>query len=618
MFKRKKNKNRGSLRSEPHLFNGPVMPANAARRTLISGLIVMCMPIVICLMVYAMYSSHTMEREIYRNMQMTVKQGKNNIDHRFEQVEKNAMAILNTVNPYLNSKVDLAQQLEEYGEMMRVFTEYQNQNMITKLRLYVSPDKIYSNQSDTFYSLDSLDWVDLNIGLGTQWQETHPILLQFGYPGVSVISCVSSISSLARYDQLVGVMFLDLDVTQFNEMLSAGIEEGEALFVVGASGEVLLHPDATMQGKYPFEDADFSDIVAGESGSANIVMGGEEHMMVYAQLDSTDWYLMMTVPAQSVYSSGIYSLDIVRLIILLVIFVTLILALISTYNIVVRNTVLRINMAIGNTIDTMKKDGLEPIEKEDSEGGAPSNRKTLAALEHNTNLMAATITRLLESQYQDQIAVRDFQMQALQAQINPHFLYNTLDVIKWMIADGQNEDSVWMVNALSRYFQLSLSCGRDIVHIGEEILLTRTYIGIMQRRFKDVFTADFSVEAEAEHCLIPKLSLQPIIENALLHGILYAEKPEKTICVRVMYEGDQIVIDVEDNGSGIDEESLESIRHIGGDSQGKSYGLSNVIRRMQLFGAGTDGFEINSRKGVGTCVSLRFPVHREEEDKTGE
>ena len=265
-------------------------------------------------------------------------------------------------------------------------------------------------------------------------------------------------------------------------------------------------------------------------------------------------------------------------------------------------------------IDTMAHEGLKPIEE------APRvNRddSTLLALEQNTNLMASTITQLLESRYEDQLAVRDFQMQALQAQINPHFLYNTLDVIKWMIADGQNEDGIWMINALSRYFQLSLSQGRDIVRVSEEVRLTQTYIGIMQKRFKGVFTATFEVEPETEDCQIPKLSLQPIVENALLHGILYADKPEKTLFLRIMAEDGKMIVEVEDNGNGMDEATRAAIFSGEGESN-KGYGLSNVIRRMQLFGAGEDDFIISSRPGVGTCVTIILPMRRAEDLNDGE
>ena len=599
---------RGTPPRQP--LEGPVKPADTARRTLLVSLAAMSLPVILCLVIYTLYSGHTMQQEIYRNMQMSVEQAKNNLDFRMAQLEKSALSILSTVVPYLNSHVAIDGQLDEYSEISRVLTANQIQNSITKLRLYVPDEKLYSHQRDMLYPLGELPPEDsVDIASGPHWQEPHDITVQFTYPQVSVISCVTAISSTTRYNHIVGVLFLDMDITPFEMMLSAGIAEDAALFLVNQQGDVLIHPDGRMAGVNLFDGEGDMDMSAPSMQAGSITLNGETNLVVSRRLNSENWYLVMTVPRSNVYSRGVFSLDIVRLILLILILGSLIMAVAVTYSAVVRNTVRRINTAIDNTIDTMNRDGLDPIEREDVQQGDP----TLATLEHNTNLMAATITHLLESRYQDQLAVRDFQMKALQAQINPHFLYNTLDVIKWMIADGRNEDSVWMINALSRYFQLSLSSGRDIVRMEEEIHLTRTYIGIMQKRFQGVFTAQFDVEPGTEKCLIPKLSLQPIIENALLHGILYAEKPEKSICVRIMQEDGRLIIEVEDNGNGIDDETLETIRSTGGDSRGKSYGLSNVIRRLRLFGAGEDGFEIYSRIGVGTCVTLRLPARLEEE-----
>ena len=592
-----------------------MQPRDAARRTLLLCLTVMLVPVLLCLALYIVYSSHTMEQEIYRNMQMSVEQARNNMDSRMSQLERSAHRILNAVYPYLTSDADYSGQLEEYSEISKLLSENQSQNMITKLRLYVPGEKSYSRQRDSIYALDSLP---LNaqsrpFGPGSYWQGTHPITVQFGYPQVQVISCVATVSSITNYNNVVGVLFLDMDIAPFQSMLSAGMDEDSELFIIDAGGEVLIHPDSSRIGTVPFLEADI-ETLSRSAVSGRFTIDGEQRLMVSRQLDYADWFLVMTVPTRNVYSAGVFSLDLARAILLILIFASLAVALAVTYNTLVRTTVRRINLAIGSTIDTMAHEGLKPIEE------APRvNRddSTLLALEQNTNLMASTITQLLESRYEDQLAVRDFQMQALQAQINPHFLYNTLDVIKWMIADGQNEDGIWMINALSRYFQLSLSQGRDIVRVSEEVRLTQTYIGIMQKRFKGVFTATFEVEPETEDCQIPKLSLQPIVENALLHGILYADKPEKTLFLRIMAEDGKMIVEVEDNGNGMDEATRAAIFSGEGESN-KGYGLSNVIRRMQLFGAGEDDFIISSRPGVGTCVTIILPMRRAEDLNDGE
>ncbi len=130
----------------------------------------------------------------------------------------------------------------------------------------------------------------------------------------------------------------------------------------------------------------------------------------------------------------------------------------------------------------------------------------LSRLRNSAGKMAATAQRIVEERYQNRLSISEYQMQALQAQIKPHFLYNTLDVIKWMIADGDIENGVWMVNALSKYLRLSINKGPGTVTLAEEMALTRHYLGIMQRRFKNAFQVEAEIEPEAENCLLQALA----------------------------------------------------------------------------------------------------------------
>ena len=603
------NKDDSRKRITIHMFKRRI---TLPLRMLAICLAIMFVPVTTGLILYSMYSASIMEKQTFQSMQITVEQAKNNVDYRMQQIQESGMAILTSVYPYLNSVTPADGQLAEYREMTRLLMEYKGRQMISKLRLYVPSSKTYSKQADTFYSLDSLNQIDEALGpsyssqSGTYWQEPHDITLSYGEQPLTVISCAISVTSESNYNEVVGVLFLDIGVSQFNKMLSSGISKEEYLFLVNSDGKVLSHPDSTKIGQQAFSAENLPDLKNVPVGHTTITDDeGSKKLMVYSKVDTTDWYLVMTVPDNRKFSSGFFSLDTFRLAILLVIVISFVISLNMIQNMVVQSTLLRIN----NAINELETEGFEPNERRHGPVDIISRKNkpnSLITLEKNANHMVMTIKALLDRQYKNQLAIRDYHMQALQAQINPHFLYNTLDVIKWMIADNKKDSSIWMVNALSRYFQLSISKGRDIVRIKEEIELTKTYLGIMQKRFKNVFTAEFFIDPAVENCLIPKLSLQPIVENALLHGILYTEKPNRILTIRGLPEDGQITISVEDNGHGIDDEKLESIRN--GRDASKSYGLANVRERLELFGADADGFEISSKKDVGTCVTLRFPM----------
>ena len=241
-----------------------------------------------------------------------------------------------------------------------------------------------------------------------------------------------------------------------------------------------------------------------------------------------------------------------------------------------------------------------------------TERLVLDLVEHHlvTDQMVLTVKDLMEERYRDQIAIAESQMKSLQAQIKPHFLYNTLDTIKWMILGQKTEDAAWMVNALSRYLRQSINKGPSIIPLREELELSRTYLEIMQKRFENRFTVNFEIEDAAADYMIPKLSLQPLLENALLHGILYCEKPEKELTVRAWAGKDSVHIEVEDNGNGMPEETRQKL-----EKGSIGYGLTNVRKRLSLFGMEKSEFQIFSREGVGTCIAIRIPAVQPEQAK---
>ena len=229
------------------------------------------------------------------------------------------------------------------------------------------------------------------------------------------------------------------------------------------------------------------------------------------------------------------------------------------------------------------------------------------------NFMTAEINELLN---QKELAAKELQkaeFRALQAQINPHFLYNTLDVIKWMILDKNPDDSVWMVNALSRYLRMSINKGEAIVPLSDELDLTRTYLGIMQKRFSHQFEVEYDLDQAAMECLIPKLSLQPLVENALLHGILYCDKTERRLVIRAWRSSRAFGVEIEDNGNGMAPETAQKLTELDIRTS-KSYGVANVHKRLDIFGQGKCKFYISAREGIGTCVMIELPVQPHDSD----
>ena len=219
--------------------------------------------------------------------------------------------------------------------------------------------------------------------------------------------------------------------------------------------------------------------------------------------------------------------------------------------------------------------------------------------------MVLRIQQLMVTVRQEEINLRKTELKALQAQINPHFLYNTLDSIAWMCEQGQNADAVRMVHALARLFRISISKGHELIPIAKEIEHAESYLQIQKYRYKNRFTYTFSVDPACLDCLCNKITLQPILENAINHGLdLMVDEGE--IEVQVCPDGGDILFRVRDNGVGMTAEQVQAILHRQpGDRTG--IGIKNVDDRLKIYFGKQYGLRIDSVPDVGTCVEIRMP-----------
>ena len=206
---------------------------------------------------------------------------------------------------------------------------------------------------------------------------------------------------------------------------------------------------------------------------------------------------------------------------------------------------------------------------------------------------------------------RKSELDALQSQINPHFLYNTLESITWMIEGNKNEDAVFMISELAKLFRISLSKGKTIISIEDEIQHCRSYLNIQKYRYKDRFEIQYDVDSEIYNYCTVKLILQPILENAIYYGVGdMDEDDDAKILIKGRIKEKDIYIAIEDNGMGMRE---EDVRNILTDNQkvpkhGSGVGLINVHSRIQLMFGTAYGLTVESEADVGTTVTVHLPA----------
>ncbi len=258
---------------------------------------------------------------------------------------------------------------------------------------------------------------------------------------------------------------------------------------------------------------------------------------------------------------------------------------------------------------TITKNDLEALMTSD-------NVDEITELGMRFNIMIGKIKELLDSKIKEQENLKKAELRALQAQINPHFLYNTLDTIIWMAESKKTDQVVKIVSALSNFFRISLSKGMDWITIGEEVERIKSYLTIQKMRYRDILDFKIEVDENVAENTILKLLLQPLVENALYHGIKN-KRQKGTISVRAKRKGeDEVLLEVEDNGIGFTPEKLAQLRAELEDDSGdikleSGFGLGNVNKRIRLYYGSPYGLSVQSEYSTGTCVTLVIPAKME-------
>jgi len=258
---------------------------------------------------------------------------------------------------------------------------------------------------------------------------------------------------------------------------------------------------------------------------------------------------------------------------------------------------------------TITKNDLEALMSSD-------NVDEITELGMSFNIMIGKIKELLDSKIKEQENLKKAELRALQAQINPHFLYNTLDTIIWMAESRKTDQVVTIVSALSSFFRISLSKGMDWITINEEVERIRSYLTIQKMRYRDILDFKIEVDQDVAENTILKLILQPLVENALYHGIKN-KRQGGTISVRARRNGEaEVLLEVEDDGIGFMPEKLDQLRAELDDDSGdikmeSGYGIGNVNNRIRLYYGKQYGLSIQSEYATGTCVTLIIPAKME-------
>lgn len=418
--------------------------------------------------------------------------------------------------------------------------------------------------------------------------------------------------SLSRHVQLTrggvtesGVLLVDMSFSGIEEVCrDVTLANGGYLYLIDGGGELIYHPRQQLIYAGLLEENNRA-AAAYRDGSHREEFQGQSRQVTVKTVGYTGWKLVGVAPAGSWEASSrqlpLFGLTLLLFSIFLMAFLNyLISARIS-------DPIRRLERSIREL-----ENGLAGVEI--AEGGCYEVQR----LSHAVGSMVSTMRHLMDDIVRQEEQKRRSELEVLQAQINPHFLYNTLDSVIWMTESGQQKEAIQMVTSLARFFRISLSKGKSLIPLGDELDHARHYMNIQQIRFKNKFTAEISAAPEAGELYTLKLVLQPLLENAIYHGCASAED-DGIIRVTAYREGEDLLIDVEDNGLGMRPELAASLLDEDRPelpTGGSGIGVRNVHQRIRLtFGEGY-GLTILSEPDEGTLVRVRLPaLSREEADR---
>lgn len=367
------------------------------------------------------------------------------------------------------------------------------------------------------------------------------------------------------------------------------------IYLVNQREAIVSTTNATLSGTYFMNYSSIPEQISSQNTFERVNFVDEQVYVGYRTVPGTDWYMISAVPAANVVAESNTLIFQFALLYTIFLIISILLSTLLSNSILIR---------LSNIIHQMKNVRNGPPARIVATPGEDE----IGDLVETYNYMSDEINQLMDIQAATAEELRFSEFQALQSQINPHFLYNTLDMINWQAKTGHPDEVSAAVVLLSKFYKLTLNKGLSVVTIKDELEHADLYMKLQNMRFRDRIRFIIDVPDEMLQYQIPKLIFQPLVENALLHGILEKKSREGTIIIMGWAEKDELVFILSDDGVGITKEKLAILLTGDGASRtGSNIGVYNTHRRLQLFYGENYGLTYRSVANQETEVEIRIP-----------
>lgn len=415
------------------------------------------------------------------------------------------------------------------------------------------------------------------------------------YRWVITLSRAVEITDGTATDQ--GVLLLDISYASLQQLLdNVTLGNNGYLYMIGSGGELIYHPQMqlidsglateNLEAASGYRDGNYKETYLGELREVFVKSVGY-----------TGWKIIGVTPARGL------SLNNLKTNLLLVFIIALVLYILTLINAYISS---RITIPIHELEKSVNELEAGHLDTKVYMGGSYEIRH----LGRSIGDMAKRIQTLMDDIVAEHESKRKSEFDTLQSQINPHFLYNTLDIIVWMIENEQKDEAVKIVTALARFFRISLSKGKSIITVRDEVEHVRNYLMIQQKRFKNKFIYRIETEPDVLNFASLKLMLQPLVENAIYHGMEFMDG-DGLIEIKAYLENGDLWFTIRDNGLGMTKDQVDSLLAepvYTTSHRGSGIGVKNVNERIRLYFGEEYGLVIESEPDEGTWIRIHLPA----------
>lgn len=556
--------------------------------------LVFSVSVTVCIVALILFFSHWISGWISGNVRSDMEHQAESISYSVEREIYRMTDLLNET--YYQSMKGYDYQSETFGQIMNLVYQHEK-DKVSRIDLYDEEGRcIWGSSKTEVVNVTETDWFQDTI---THIESAHfgSYCLQNSDSGViRVIPVSRSVELTTGGESYEGVLVFYFPVQDLDAALeSYGSTAKEYCYLLDGKDEILYHPyqkklECGISEEWSYEYLD------SENSYMNIRNRQGVWMLGTHKIGYTGWKLVMVSSLSSVQKENmkIYQL----------IFSFLCLAGILMLGVDVI-LIQKITKPVSRLHQAIQSFGVGKLDVRVDETGIGE----ISSLEQGFNQMAGEIQELMDRSISQEQEKRHMERRLLQAQISPHFLYNTLDSIIWMIQGKQYEGAGKMVSLLARFFRVALSKGKDIIPLRQEVEHATSYLSIQNIRFQDKFDFELNIDESLMEYLCPKITIQPILENAIYHGVenMFGDGE---IILSIQEHGEDICIEVSDNGEGMTEEQVEKILHHDirkTSGKGSGVGVYNVDSRIKLLYGENYGISIQSELDEGTTVKILLP-----------